>query len=76
MATLKDFRAWNDDDTEPVLVALHGVVDLHEKRHYYNFEGATITYCDHCTGLNDGYDVLWPCETMQVVEKAGVVTES
>jgi hypothetical protein len=45
------------------------IQDLHALHRYIDISlsGQRITYCKHCSELDGGDWVMWPCRTMKIV---------
>jgi hypothetical protein len=58
------------DNGSPYLDALRAVVELH-KPMYIETEGGEFQLCTDCSRRVDtpGYGVLYPCKTIQAIEK-------
>ena len=59
-------------DTEPVYAratlysTLRAVVELHKPVQSYMFEEEA---CSHCSSKEDRLEILYPCQTIQAIEK-------
>ena len=53
------------DSAEPVK-ALRAVVELHKPVQSYMFEEEA---CSHCSSEEDRLEILYPCPTIQAIEK-------
>jgi len=55
-----------DYDDSPITKALRAVVELHKPVQSYMFDEEA---CFHCSSEEDRSEILYPCPTIQAVEK-------